>query len=303
MRGEGLQLATVGAWVALAAVIVLGTTVLPKTRAWVGSTVGLQGTGLGSKLRRAERPADAALARKEPTGGLAASRHGRLPRGFPRCWEQGLRLAASARRCHWSPTKPACWRRRRIHRIISVRSRRVAHTRSDALPPQGRTYVAAHSDEARGVALKLFEQIRGADYEHFLRGEPGSGGAESRTAPAPDNDRRRPRAGRTSSRTFTGNPILSIEVGQVHIDGESRPRVPYRLTLSDGGVLAGDVTFEYVDLGEGAQWYPIDGIDWFLRGEGLQRDPRMAAGGIEDAGHPSLRVARGASRGAGPRSR
>jgi hypothetical protein len=118
----------------------------------------------------------------------------------------------------------------------------------------------------REVALKLLEEIRGANYEQFLRGEPGDGGAESPGAPASDKDRRRPRSGRISSRTFSGCPIQSVWVGEVHIDQDRRPCVPYRLELSDGSVLAGDLAFEYLDLGRGRRWQPVEGVDWFLRG-------------------------------------
>jgi hypothetical protein len=116
------------------------------------------------------------------------------------------------------------------------------------------------------VALKLLEEIRGAKYEQFLRGEPGDGGTGSRAAPASDNDRGWPLAGRTSSRTFSGCPIRSVWVGEVRIDGENRPCVPYRLELSDGGVLAGDLAFEYLDLGRGRRWCPVTAIDWFMAG-------------------------------------
>jgi hypothetical protein len=165
---------------------------------------------------------------------------------------------------YWSPTEPGCWRRRGINPLISVPPRRVAYARSHPPDGEGRAPVVAHSGEVREAALKLFEEIRGANYEHFLRGERGDEGAESSAAPASDNDRGWPLAGRTSSRTFSGCPIGSVWVGEVRIEEENRPCVPYRLELSEGGVLAGDLAFEYLDLGRGRRWCPVTAIEWFV---------------------------------------
>ena len=140
MRGDRLQLTTVGAWLALGALIVVGTVLLPRTHMWVDSALGLQGAGLGSKLARADHRADAVLARREPIGGLAAGGHGRLPRAFPRCWRRGLRTAASMRRSHWSPTEPGCWRRAGIRPLTSARARRSAYGRSHALGAESACY-------------------------------------------------------------------------------------------------------------------------------------------------------------------
>lgn len=266
MRGDGLRLLAIGSWVALTGFVVLGMAVLPKTQAWVDSAAGLDSIEVGSKLARAGREAKASLSRRDPTGGSAPTGLNTLPRAFPKCWRRGLATAASMRRNHWSPTEPVCWRRHGVRPAISVPSRRAAYTRSHALGAEERARVAAHSDEVRGVALKLFEEIRGADYEKFLRGESSDGDTGSRAALASDNGRVRPRAGRTSRRTFSGCPIQSIWVGEARIEGESRPCVPYRLELSDGGVLAGDLAFEYIDSGRGGRWYPVTGIDWFVEG-------------------------------------
>jgi hypothetical protein len=142
-------------------------------------------------------------------------------------------------------------------------ARRVLDERRAGRGLAGPGRATAPGCELRGAVLKLFEEIRDADYEQFLPGEPDDGGAESRAAPAAD--RSKSDAAITSTHTFTGYPIASIEVGDVFLDDREKPTVPYRLTLTDGSVLAGDLVFEYVDRDGG--WYPVDSIEWLLGGE------------------------------------
>ncbi len=127
-----------------------------------------------------------------------------------------------------------------------------------------RSYTLAHVAEVRGVARKLFEEIRDADYEQFLSADSRAPEAESHTESTAVSSGAREDPARVSCRTFRGCPIRSIWVGDAYIDGKSRPCVPYRLELSDGGGMSGNLAFEYLDLGGGGRWHPVEGIDWLL---------------------------------------
>ncbi len=263
MRGERLALLAVAVWLALAAFIVLQVAVLPEMRIWAGPTPAPKGAGVVPVLPRPAPVGPRVTAAKRSSGDTVR----RLPRSFPRCWARGLRDAASAGRSHWSPAEPACFRRWAgpVRKNMMWPRCLPGETRpGPGAADPGRATVDAW--ELRGAVLEVFEEIRGANYRQFLAGGPGNGGTDPRAGPRRDNARYRPRGGMTSPHTFTGCPIASIEVGDVFLDDRERPTVPYRLTLTDGSVLAGDLVFEYVDLGRGGCWYPVTGLDWLIEG-------------------------------------
>jgi hypothetical protein len=66
---------------------------------------------------------------------------------------------------------------------------------------------------------------------------------------------------------FSRDPIKIVELGPaVHVGAEGRPVLSYRLTLSSGATLQGDLPFDFDPLTE--RWVALEGLDWHLRDEG-----------------------------------
>ena len=77
-------------------------------------------------------------------------------------------------------------------------------------------------------------------------------------------------------RTFKDNPIQSVELGEPFISDtqlmgqkQNAPAIPYTLTLKDGIVLKGDLTFAY--RANSKKWQPTEGIDWHLQENPISR--------------------------------
>ena len=64
---------------------------------------------------------------------------------------------------------------------------------------------------------------------------------------------------------FKKDPIQSVDLGQVGADKQGRPTVPYVLTLADGSLMQGVLTFDYHARAE--VWYGCSGLDWHLPSE------------------------------------
>ena len=129
----------------------------------------------------------------------------------------------------------------------------------------------AHSDEIQAAAGQLFDELRAANYAKIL-----SYYRDGKW----DNDgwKKFPTLGLYTVGTdypsfalwcathFKDNPIASIQLGDVFIsdalvaDKTGRPTVPYKVTLDDGSVLAGNLPF-YLSQGK---WLGLEGIDWHL---------------------------------------
>lgn len=120
----------------------------------------------------------------------------------------------------------------------------------------------AHAEEAQHTTTQIVDAIKTADYDkdwlkddawhHFL----------------PDNLGYQAYKGYNDwvlwmCRTFKANPIVSVEYGKVYQDRKGRPTVPYKITLKDGKILAGDLPFEYDSHFK--KWYGVEGMDWHLR--------------------------------------
>jgi len=71
-------------------------------------------------------------------------------------------------------------------------------------------------------------------------------------------------------RTFSQNPIESVELGAVSGDGQGRPVVSYQVVLRDGRRLAGSLPFAYQPRQN--RWMGAEGIDWHLQ-VGSDRKP------------------------------
>lgn len=261
MRADRVRFLMIGAWLGLAALIVAGAFLLPRTQMWSGPAAGESAVEAHSKSARAEPRSEAVLPPTEPASGSTAAGLDVPASVLPRCWKRGLELAAARGSSRWSPARPRC---SRIGQDVPRREPQVQHGRRRSAPLPD---PMAHADEVRGAALKLFEDIRDADYDSFLRPARADEGKEApseATAATPSEEHD---LENWSTHTFTGSPIVSIEVGAVFVDEENRPSVPYRLGLSDGSVLAGDLAFACIDVGRGPRWVPVGGIDWRLKGE------------------------------------
>jgi len=144
---------------------------------------------------------------------------------------------------------------------------RGGRTWKEALREEKHARVTEHFDEVLAAARTLLEGIRDADYDYFL------GGRE------PDLSHPFPTVGRYMAntrhdlliewicKTFRQNPIMDIQLGDVFLNDDELPTVPYKLTLRDGAVLAGDLPFEYLIDDEGGHWHGKWGLDWHLQGE------------------------------------
>jgi hypothetical protein len=128
-----------------------------------------------------------------------------------------------------------------------------------------------HPEEIVETAEQLFEKIRNADYEHFLKK-----GVQWNSFPI---------VGYYQTHhwfdvlvkwictTFKDNPIVQVELGEVFENTEvinqktGLPTVPYKLTLKDGTVLEGNLPFEYNFDGGKRHWHGIHGIDWHIQEE------------------------------------
>ncbi len=123
--------------------------------------------------------------------------------------------------------------------------------------------------EITQAASDLFDKIRKADYDYFLKPRA--------------NWQRFPIVGFYQthqwfdnlvvwmSASFKTNPIANVELGKVfacpkEFNGQKGlPSVPYRLTLKDGSTLQGDLPFEYNFDGNKGHWHGLEGIDWHLQ--------------------------------------
>jgi len=126
-----------------------------------------------------------------------------------------------------------------------------------------------NAPEVLQAAADLFDKIRQADYEPFVREKC--------------DWQKFPLWGIYQtykwfdvlvpwiSRTFKDNPIVDVELGDVFISTQvisgrtGLPTVPYRLTLSDGALLQGNLPFEYNFDGDKGHWHGMQGIDWHLQ--------------------------------------
>ncbi|MGE5294753.1 MAG: M56 family metallopeptidase, partial [Solirubrobacterales bacterium] len=133
----------------------------------------------------------------------------------------------------------------------------------------------AHAAEIQAAAVQLFDKLRAADYaeilSHYHNGKWDS-----------DAWRKFPTMGLYTVHTdypsfilwcathFKDNPIIGVQLGDVFIsdalvaDKTGRPTVPYRVTLKDGSVLAGNLPFEYETNNGKGHWNALEGIDWHL---------------------------------------
>lgn len=129
----------------------------------------------------------------------------------------------------------------------------------------------AHADEIQATAVQLFDRLRAADYARILSYYHDGKWDD-------DGWKKFPTLGLYTVATdypsfalwcathFKDNPIVSVHLGDVFLsdalvaDKTGRPTVPYKVTLEDGSVLAGNLPF-YLSQGK---WIGLEGIDWHL---------------------------------------
>ena len=64
-------------------------------------------------------------------------------------------------------------------------------------------------------------------------------------------------------KTFTDNPISSVELGEVYKSQNGLPTVPYIVRLQDSRELRGNLPFRYMP--RQGNWMGVEGIDWHLQ--------------------------------------
>ena len=134
---------------------------------------------------------------------------------------------------------------------------------------QKHAHAMEHPEEIVQAAEQLFEKIRNADYDRFLKKNT--------------NWRDFPIVGfyqthhwfdvlvKWLCETFRENPIVAVELGEVFKnpdvinDKKGLPTVPYKVKLKDGTVLQGSLPFEFNFDGDIPHWHGIHGIDWHLQ--------------------------------------
>jgi beta-lactamase regulating signal transducer with metallopeptidase domain len=153
-------------------------------------------------------------------------------------------------------------------------------------------YRTALDDPSRfkQMAEELFDKLRSADYEEILSYyDTYSGHWRQDGWKKLDLDYRVytnwPSFAVWVCQTFKGNPIASVELGDVFLsdkefDGNKAPAVPYKLTLQDGSVLQGDLYFAW--RASSGTWQPAEGIDWHLQtGERVREAEKLNEIGVQ----------------------
>ncbi len=120
-----------------------------------------------------------------------------------------------------------------------------------------------HPEQFARMAQKLFQDIRGADYQYFLTStNPDVGGEFPADYCA---ETRFDRWVNWVCTTFSKNPITDVQLGKVFKGQDGLPAVPYTLTLKDGSALSGNLPFQCsIEQGR-AVWQATTGLDWHLR--------------------------------------
>jgi protocatechuate 3,4-dioxygenase beta subunit len=126
-------------------------------------------------------------------------------------------------------------------------------------------------EEIVEAAEQLFEKIRNADYEHFLK--KGVHWSSFPIVGYYQTHHWFDVLVKWICTTFKDNPIIQVELGEVFKSPEAinqkieLPTIPYKLTLKDGTVLQGNLPFEYNFDGGKGHWHGIHRIDWHIKEE------------------------------------
>lgn len=136
-----------------------------------------------------------------------------------------------------------------------------------AIAREKNTHALDYAAEVHAAAEQLFEKIRTADYAHYLEKD-----VPWNTFPIVGfytTDHWYDVLVPWICKTFSKNPIVKVELGEVFLNPQAVARrtnlatVPYKLTLQDGRVLEGNLPFEFTFEGT-PHWHGLLGIDWHL---------------------------------------
>jgi len=126
----------------------------------------------------------------------------------------------------------------------------------DDIKREQTAYALEHPEIIQKAALQLLESIKNADYSN-----PG---ALLEHAPVPYMvDHWYDVWSKWVYDTFKENPIVKIELGDVHKADDGNPAVDYKLTLKDGKRLEGTLPFIYWPQEQ--RWGGMLGLDWHLQ--------------------------------------
>jgi protocatechuate 3,4-dioxygenase beta subunit len=132
-----------------------------------------------------------------------------------------------------------------------------------------RDHALENPEEIIEAAQLLFDGIRDADYDQILKSYVNGRWKKDGWKKFPPLHYQVytdwPGFALWCCRTFKENPIIEIELGDVFLNKNNLPTVPYKLTLQDGTVLSGSLPFEYNFDGNEGHWHGIQGIDWHLK--------------------------------------
>ncbi len=124
-------------------------------------------------------------------------------------------------------------------------------------------YALEHPEVITQAAQRLLDEIRTADYGH------GPADWQNFILAPYQVDRGYDGWVRWICDRFQGNPIASVDLGEVFENEEEFPTISYKLTLKDGTILEGDSPFRYDPMLE--EWEGIGGLDWHLKGSRRNR--------------------------------
>jgi hypothetical protein len=123
-------------------------------------------------------------------------------------------------------------------------------------------YALEHPEVIKAVAKELFDAVQNADYEHHSDGSDW-GNFLSET---PNVDyqvhHHFDNWVQWVCKTFSENPIESVDLGEVSKGPNGLPTISYVVSLRDGRELKGLLPFRYMPKQE--IWMGIEGIDWHI---------------------------------------
>jgi protocatechuate 3,4-dioxygenase beta subunit len=138
----------------------------------------------------------------------------------------------------------------------------------EAIVRDKHAHALEYAAEVHQAAEQFFEKIRTADYPHYL--QKGVHWSSFPIANCYTTDHWFDVLVQWICTTFSKNPIVKVELGEVFLNPEdvygkkNLPTVPYKLTLQDGTRLEGNLPFEFDFDDDVPQWNGIAGIDWHL---------------------------------------
>jgi hypothetical protein len=117
---------------------------------------------------------------------------------------------------------------------------------------------AQDSTAIRREAELLFESLRQADYSkpHDWRNFPSPAVEYWVQSDAPGWQK-------WICQQFRTNPIVKVELGEVSLQADGRPAVPYQAVLKDNSRLEGVLPFEWRPAAQ--RWEGLEGLDWHRR--------------------------------------